>query len=77
MRTSKPRLQVMAVAQRARTVHPRDHDSHLLRAARVAPGADQAALAVAYKKLARTLHPDMAGGSSALFGIVTEARRSL
>ena len=39
----------------------------------VATDADSAVIKVAYLKLSRTLHPDMPNGSSALFGMVTEA----
>lgn len=39
----------------------------------VANDADSAVIKVAYLKLSRTLHPDMPSGSSALFGMVTEA----
>jgi hypothetical protein len=39
----------------------------------VAPDADAAVIKAAYRKLSRTLHPDMPNGSRALFGMVTEA----
>jgi 5-methylcytosine-specific restriction endonuclease McrA len=39
----------------------------------VAPDADAAVIKGAYLKLSRTLHPDMPHGSTALFGMVTEA----
>ena len=39
----------------------------------VAPDADVAVIRSAYLHLSRTLHPDMPNGSSALFGMVTEA----
>lgn len=39
----------------------------------VANDADAAVIRSAYLKISRTLHPDMPSGSSALFGMVTEA----
>lgn len=42
----------------------------------VAPDADAAAVKAAYRKLVRTMHPDV-GGNSALFGLITEAKECL
>ena len=39
----------------------------------VAPDAEAAVIKAAYRKLSRTLHPDMPTGSRALFGIINEA----
>ena len=42
----------------------------------VAPDADAAAVKAAYRKLVKTMHPDV-GGNSALFGMITEAKDCL
>jgi hypothetical protein len=42
----------------------------------VAPDSDTAAVKAMYRKLVRTMHPDV-GGNSALFGLITEAKECL
>jgi len=42
----------------------------------LAPDADTAAIKSMYRKLVRTMHPDV-GGNSALFGLITEAYECL
>lgn len=42
----------------------------------VTPDADTAAIKAMYRKLIKTMHPDV-GGNSALFGLITEAKECL